>query len=709
MRLDRRIAGLAALGILLLASLSPGIVRAENELPIRDAWLRDFLPDDALLYMRIPHPFGLLAAPKGNAFDAALRSEANLETIEKIRAGISANVLPRIPMFQDVRLRLLEKHLQSPVELAVLPLPAPSLLISANIDVASSEQFESLFEEIAAEEASMRLVSPLDEHGAGQLEGLGVPAFVKFDAANGQLLLNVGPSVSAESFSLALGSVVRNADHDLRTLEERIDQSGQGFFLWLNAERALPMVMMMMQLEQYEQLTNVGLDKVSSAALGWGVANGKGRISVVANLRAEYDRGFVPLVGNDISATAVGDPDGLMLISIPTSEEFARIEARVLDALEADSIADWDAAKESLVEEFGFSFEDILNAAGPEMLLIFDGAGDYGALRVRDRRLWDRIIKAVSDEIDSEPETKRINGRTFYHWAMQGELVDLDASPETETEWFAELFARQRDHTYWTYDGDYMYFASVPQILIDRYEMGATSSIREWLEQRQFIDASEAVISMSGTSDKLPERVYAVYLEVLQILADVAQTDIDLWSMPTARQLGLPRNGTLGFTISLGDPMLAAEFTFENNPAEFLGGVGGIFVAGVVAAIAIPAYQDYEVRAKVSEGMNLAGPAKAAVTEHYMTNGAFPGPIDAGSLSLPGDAGEHVRSVIVEPGSGRILIDFKVESIPGGGQMYLRPVPAADGSLDWRCSATLEDKHLPEMCRGGDDTGYSGA
>ena len=95
---------LAVLGSVLSVSAS-----AADNLPVRDAWLRDYLPDDTLLYARIPHPFGMLAAPKGNAFDAALRNDANMTMVARIREGISENVLPRIPMFEDARLRLLEK------------------------------------------------------------------------------------------------------------------------------------------------------------------------------------------------------------------------------------------------------------------------------------------------------------------------------------------------------------------------------------------------------------------------------------------------------------------------------------------------------------------------------------------------------------------------------------------------------------------------
>jgi hypothetical protein len=693
---------LALLGGLLLAT-----AHADGGLPTDPPWLHDFLPDDALMYARVPHPFGMLAAPKGNVLDPAMRSDANIATILKIRDGITANVLPRIPAFQDLRLRMLEKHLRAPLELALLPLPAPSLLISTSLDGRSREAFEALLAELAATGAGLSLMAPLDDRGVGQIEGLQVPSFVQFN--DGRLLLNVGPSASAESFDAVLAGIAENTDHAMRAMERRVDTSGQGIFFWVNTERALAMATVMMQPEQFEQITEAGLDKTASVGIGWGAANGKGRISMVADLRPEYDRGFVPEVTIDVRARSVGEPDGLLLVAVPATDEFARIEARVLDTLEVDAIAEWDEFKQSMFDEVGFSFEDLLNSVGPEMMLIFDKAGDYGALRIRDRKRWDRIIDSLAESIESEPEKRRIGGHTYYHWAIESELMDLDEAPESESHWFAELFARARDHSYWTYEGDYLYFASVPQILMDRHELGADTEIATWLQERQRIDTSTAFLSVSGTSSKLPERVYAVYLELLQLLADVAQTEVDIWSMPTARQLDLPRAGTLGFTLSLGDPMLAAEFTFENNPAEFLGGAGGIFMAGVVAAIAIPAYQDYTIRAKVSEGLVLSESTKLGVTEYYFESGEFPGQGAAAEMSEYTGSSQHVQSIIVEPGTGRIVINYSVESFPDGGQIYLRPFVDEVGDLQWDCSGTFPDKHLPAQCRGGEANGRTGA
>ena len=49
-----------------------------------------------------------------------------------------------------------------------------------------------------------------------------------------------------------------------------------------------------------------------------------------------------------------------------------------------------------------------------------------------------------------------------------------------------------------------------------------------------------------------------------------------------------------------------------------------VAIIGILAAIALPAYQDYTIRSKVTEGLNLAAPAKLALAETYASNGAWP-------------------------------------------------------------------------------------
>ena len=73
-----------------------------------------------------------------------------------------------------------------------------------------------------------------------------------------------------------------------------------------------------------------------------------------------------------------------------------------------------------------------------------------------------------------------------------------------------------------------------------------------------------------------------------------------------------------------------------------------VAIIGILAAIAIPAYQDYTIRAQVSEGLNLSGAAKAAVTEYFQDQGAFPGTNNlAGLEAAVNIAGKYVSQVSV--------------------------------------------------------------
>ena len=706
MRLIRSAAIAATLAIAIAATLpSPafGKDRAQvwkGDLPIRQPWLRDHMPDEALVYFRVPHILGLLSTPKGNAMDPALRSTAHVENLTKIKKGISENVLNQIPMFADLRVRLFEEHLRSPVEIAAFMAPAPSALIAFNLDLESNDALYEIFEVFALISPNFALEGPLDDQGIGTINGPGIPLFLKFNADSGLMLINGGPAVTRESFVALIDAVAGENQHRMATMEQDIDESGQGLFFWIDSEQAMPALQAFLPPEQLADLNELGLNNVRAAALGWGVSNGKGRLAIVADVPTENNRDFLPYVNNKLSAKSVGNPDGLFLISVPTASEFSRIEALSLQSASIESREDWVKGKASFHELAGVSIEELLGAIGPEVMMIFDAAGDYAAMRLRDRKMWDEMLSHISQQSGISPDEKRIDGNTYYHWSAPGNFGMNDALAEKDAGWLASLMQNQRDHIYWTIDGDFLYAASVPQPLIERAAKGASTDIGKWLADEQRIDATSAVLSMTGTNRKLPKRFYAVYIEVLQFLADISKTEIDIWSMPTAAQLDLPDTGAVAFTVNLGNPNVSAELMFENNPFEILFGGGATSVAavGIMAAIAVPAYQDYTVRAKVSEGFNLSGGLKARITEFYRENGRFPDEEEAAEMSINAHAGAHVNAVLVEPDTGTIVVVYIEDALPDGGELYLEPL-VEEGRVTWSCSATIADKHVPAACR----------
>lgn len=676
---------------------------ADDSTPIRKAWLGERLPADALAYKRIPHPLGMFATPKGNSLDPALRSAANAENVSRIQQGILDNVLPLLPALDDPRFRFLLGELVSPLEIAVFAAPAPSALIAMHVDFHSADDFETFIAGFAASETPLALAAPLDAQGTGQMLGLPAPAFVQFDAKTGRVVMQVGPAVTAASFASQLQGLVPGAGSRMHDIEKQLDESGQGWFFWIDAEQTLPVAQMFMPPEQLAQLQATGLDKVRAAGIGWGVANAKGRLGIVLDVAPDGNRQYLPFIRNELNLSSVGKPDAIGLLSLPTAEELTRIESLILESMEQEDRDEWYELKDTLKEEIGVSIEEIFSALGPEVVAIFDSVGDYGAIRLRDKALFDRLMQALAKTGGKAPDSHKAHGKTFYHWSMPGDLATLDPEAMADMGPAAELLMRQREHFYWVQDGDFLYVASVPQPLLDRMAKGADTRIDKWLLEQQRIDTSTSFIALAGNTRKLPMRLYHIYIELLQLLADMSDTEIDVWKMPTAKQLSLPDTGALSFTVNLGDPYVSLGMSFESSPVEVLfgGGAGTIAAVGVVAAIAIPAYQDYTVRAHVSEGLILAAAVQDEVEEYYLTAGELPPPSVAAQMGAA-IVGEHTESVRVMPGTGIVVISYFEDSVSDGGELYLEPYIDDEGYIEWVCSGSFADKHLPAACRGNE-------
>ena len=128
-----------------------------------------------------------------------------------------------------------------------------------------------------------------------------------------------------------------------------------------------------------------------------------------------------------------------------------------------------------------------------------------------------------------------------------------------------------------------------------------------------------------------------------------------------------------------------------------------VAIIGILAAIAIPAYQDYIVRSKISEGLNMAGAAKLAVAETFDSQGTMP--TSNSEAGLPG-AGSITGSYVASIGVGTDgLISIHYNGSVGGNPsadnetMFLTPI-SSEGSMKWRCSGSMSDKYKPANCRG---------
>lgn len=130
-----------------------------------------------------------------------------------------------------------------------------------------------------------------------------------------------------------------------------------------------------------------------------------------------------------------------------------------------------------------------------------------------------------------------------------------------------------------------------------------------------------------------------------------------------------------------------------------------VAILAALMAIALPAYQDYTIRAQVSEGMILADGAKAAIWDYWSNHGAFPANnTDAGLPAAASIIGEYVSGVEIN-NQGEITVRFNGPSVNAsiaGDTIILKALDdVEDASMTWSChTGDLPSKYRPARCRG---------
>jgi type IV pilus assembly protein PilA len=151
-----------------------------------------------------------------------------------------------------------------------------------------------------------------------------------------------------------------------------------------------------------------------------------------------------------------------------------------------------------------------------------------------------------------------------------------------------------------------------------------------------------------------------------------------------------------------------------------------VAIIGILAAIAIPAYQDYTIRSQVTEGMTLAGDLKASIAEYTAQVGEWPVGMTELGLGSGGltKTGRYVAGVNVQNGTITITYGKDANAAINGGFLSFRPLQNANEDIVWVCgnavdpsdtvdvpaggvtasgvnNTDLVDKYVPSSCRAG--------
>lgn len=144
-----------------------------------------------------------------------------------------------------------------------------------------------------------------------------------------------------------------------------------------------------------------------------------------------------------------------------------------------------------------------------------------------------------------------------------------------------------------------------------------------------------------------------------------------------------------------------------------------VAIIGILAAIALPAYQDYTIRSQASEGLTLMSGAKTAVAETFINTGAVPANRTAAGMSAnAGDTqGQFVDEVEVANGEITAQYGNNANAKIVGQTLVLTPYEQTDGSVAWQCNSasagkvpagtalngptlgTLLSQYAPSQCR----------
>ena len=419
-----------------------------------------------------------------------------------------------------------------------------------------------------------------------------------------------------------------------QALESDIDSSGQGLFAWINPQRVLALAGAAGAQKEIAPLAMVGVNSMRNIAIGMGTAKGINRFKFVIDMPKTGFRGFIPTVQHSPSFKLAGKTDFIVTLGLPSKADFVSIESSSGAMASSTKMQGYYDFKKAFSEKVGIEIEDVFAILGQDINFASDESGVYTALRLKDEKKFNEVLAKLVKTFDLKHEIRTISGQEYHHLllstfqsVMAEEIEASSVANDPDNGRLLMRFLNIPSHLYWQQEDGYLIMASVPQVLMDRHYASPQISAAEWYEKEQRIDPKGALFMATMRNKGVPASMYRARLAVLASLGDAVGRPVDLFSLPTVREANLPKEGAFGVKLTSAEDQLALEFAFESNPAEVLfagNAYAGVMMTGVLASIAIPAYEDYLIRAKVNMGLAAATRLKNELQLFKLENNHYP-------------------------------------------------------------------------------------
>jgi type II secretory pathway pseudopilin PulG len=705
-----------------------GTKQTQVEPLVHKARLNEKLPENAYAYLRLPNTWSFFSAAN-DSFASAQGNEAHNAQVKQLQSALNSVLEQELPANIKPALDLLVSHLESPLELMVYPLEGagtPYLLATADLSYDNAEQLNPLLDEMVELVPGIEIAQFFDDSGYAMLQ-TGLAYIVMYYDEKQSLVIFSGLGVSQSLLEEQLATLADSTDANSEFLafEKQVDSSGVGAMMWLNTASVIPMATAFAPA-QAQQFIDLGLTDVSSIAIGMGSANGKGRLRMAVNV-SESSKLFAgtPTHNSQPDFKTVGQPKLVSHIRMLNQEQYIANA----ELIQKQGYSDVENQLEEL-KQYGLEPLKYLDNYG-HLILFKDDLGFFVAQHIRNKDTYADYIseqlknfQALADEPGIEADlfdpfdaqsigewfkgirldSRIFEGQNIYHLqlpSMMSSVEDMsfkDDMPEA----LLEFIAGGRNHIYWIIEDDYIVYASLPQLLMERIKHKKTDSIEQWQAARG-LSLNDSLLSVSGQFDGGKANLYHDYLQFLTLLADSLNAEFDIFAFPTASELSMDDPGVASIQLDVSHTSLALELTYEKTPFDALimadtGGAVTLVMIGILSAVAIPAYNDYRLRAEVANIYNESGHIRNDLEEYYAVNGVYPDESAIAALDTTMNS-ENVYSVEVEPDTGVIAINLFNDSHLEDEIIWFSPAEDWDGSLYYACESTLSNKYLPSACR----------